>query len=134
MFWHLLLGLVIGGQLCRVPPISAEWEEKKVFFDEKTERIWPSAELSARAKYTREHVVEQCWTSFVEDKFDLDNAILAKAEFSCAIAVMDRIGGWEEGEGEQENGGGCKIRCKHFHLHQSRSVQRTEPDAKYHSG
>ena len=41
--------------------------------------------------------------SFVEDKLDLDNAIQTKAEFSCAIAVMDRIGGWEEEEGEHEN-------------------------------
>ena len=39
----------------------------------------------------------------MKNKFDLDNAIQTKAEFSCAIAVMDRIGGWEEGEGEQEN-------------------------------
>ena len=41
-------------------------------------------------------------TSFVEDKFDLDNAIQTKAEFPYAIAVMDNIGGWEEEEGEQE--------------------------------
>ena len=41
------------------------------------------------------------WTSFVEDTFDLDNAIQTKAGFSHAIAVMDIIGGWEEGD-EQE--------------------------------
>ena len=32
----------------------------------------------------------------MDDKFDLDNAIQTMAEFSCAIAVMDKIGWWEE--------------------------------------
>ena len=35
--------------------------------------------------------------SLVEEAFDLD------AEFLFATAVIDRIGGWEEEEGEQEN-------------------------------
>ena len=61
-------------------------------------RVWPNAVLSARAKFAREYVVKQFWLSFVEDKFDLDSAIQTKAEFSCAIAVMDRIGGLEEEE------------------------------------
>ena len=39
----------------------------------------------------------------MEDKFELDNAIQTQAEFSYAIAVMDRIGGWKEEESEQEN-------------------------------
>ena len=41
--------------------------------------------------------------SLVEEAFDLDNAIQTKAEFLFAIAVIDRIRGWEEEEGEQEN-------------------------------
>ena len=65
--------------------------------------------MSSRAKFTREHVVKQFWVSFVEDEFDLDNAIPTKAEFSCATAVMDRIGGWEEEEGEQENWVGARL-------------------------
>ena len=32
----------------------------------------------------------------MDDNFDLANAIQTKAEFSYAIAVMDKIGGWEE--------------------------------------
>ena len=47
--------------------------------------------------------MKQFWLSSEDDKFDLDNAIQTKAEFSYAIAGMDRIGGWEEEEGEQEN-------------------------------
>ena len=54
-----------------------------------TGRIWPNAELSERAKDTREHVVKRFWFSNEEDKFDLDNAIQTKAEFSYAIAVQD---------------------------------------------
>ena len=38
----------------------------------------------------------------MEDMFDLDNAVQTQAEFSFSIAVMDKIGGWEEGA-EQEN-------------------------------
>ena len=47
--------------------------------------------------------MKQFGQSFVEDKFDLENAIQTKAELSYAIAVMDRVGGWEEEDGEQEN-------------------------------
>ena len=76
MFWHLLLGLVIGGQECRVLPISTvEWEEKNAHLVEQTGRIWPNVELSARVKFTRENFVKQFWSSFVEDKFDMDTAI-----------------------------------------------------------
>ena len=32
----------------------------------------------------------------MDHRFDLDNAIVSKNEFSYAIAVMDKIGGWEE--------------------------------------
>ena len=33
----------------------------------------------------------------------MDKAVQTKAEFSYAIAVMGKIGGWEEEEGEQDN-------------------------------
>ena len=47
--------------------------------------------------------MKQLWLSLVEDTFDLDKAIQTRAEFLFAIAVVGRIGGWEEEEGEQEN-------------------------------
>ena len=60
MFWHLLPRLAIGGQACRLPPIStAEWKEKRILFDEKTGRVWPNAELSERAQFPREYVLRQ---------------------------------------------------------------------------
>ena len=40
-------------------------------------------------------------------EFDVTNWIQTKTEFSCAIAVMDRIGGWIKGgniEGESKIG------------------------------
>ena len=40
----------------------------------------------------REYVQKQFWLSFVDEGFDLDNAIQTEAEFSCAIA------GWEDEE------------------------------------
>ena len=51
---------------------------------------------------------------FVEDKFDPHNAIQTKAEFSCAIAVMDRIGGWEEEKGKQANWVGSRFAASIF--------------------
>ena len=95
MFWHLLQGPVIGGQACRIFPIStAEWQEKRALVDEMTGRVWPNAEISARAKFTREYVVKQFWLSFERDKFDLDNAVqTTKAEFSCADGQDRRMGG-----------------------------------------
>ena len=71
--------------------------EKKIMFDEKTGSVWPTAELSERATGTREYVSRRFWQSFVDHRFDLDKAIVTKNEFSYAIAVMDKIGGWEEG-------------------------------------
>ena len=97
MFWHLLPGPVIGGQAYKISPSTTPAQrEKKTLFDEKTGGIWPNAELSERATYTREYFLRQFWQSFVDDRFDLDNAIQTKAEFSCAVAVMDKIGRWEE--------------------------------------
>ena len=48
------------------------------------------------ANYTREHVLRQFWQSFVDDRLNLEKAIQTKADFSYAIAVMDKIGGWGE--------------------------------------
>ena len=57
VLWHLLQGLVGGGKPYRIPPIStAEREEKRALFDERTRRVWPNAELNARAKSTKENV------------------------------------------------------------------------------
>ena len=97
MFWHLLPGPVIRGQAFRIPPsTTAAWGEKKILFDEKTGSVWHDAEQSERAKSTIEFVLRQFWQSFVDDSFDLENALQTKAEFSYAIAVMDKIGGWED--------------------------------------
>ena len=80
MFWHLLAGPVIGGQVYRIPPLATEeWGERKILVEERIGRVWPNAELSERAKCTREYVFRQFWQPFVDDKFDLENAIQTKA-------------------------------------------------------
>ena len=54
------------------------------------------------ARHTREYVLKQFWVSCVKDEFNLINLIQTEAGFSYAIAVMDRLGGWEEGN-QQSN-------------------------------
>ena len=51
----------------------------------------------------REKILSQFWTCYAQDDFDLTNSIRTNAEFSYAIAVMDRVGGWIDGaeEGSQ---------------------------------
>ena len=94
MFWQLLPGHVIGGQEYRVVPLGGEaW---MAFSKEISGRTWPHAEPSAMARFTREYVLKQFRQSFVDDRFELNNTIQTKAEFSYAIAVMDKIEGWEE--------------------------------------
>ena len=75
-----------------MPPLTTEaWKAKKIHVDERTGRTWPNAELTARARFSREYVLKQFWQFFVDDGVDMDNAIQTKAEFSYAIAVMDKI-------------------------------------------
>ena len=74
--------------------------------------------------------MKQFWVSFVEDKFGLDNAIQTNAEFSHVIAAMDRIGGWEEAEGEQENWAGARFAASIWIYTKAVEMQRTEPHAK----
>ena len=122
IFWHSLLGPVIGGQVHRILPIGTEkWEEKKALLDEKTVRILRNAEFSSRAMSTRESVVKQFSTSFVKDKFDLDNAIptkrslpvwgLTELEVGKKKNVNKRIG-WVQDSPQ---------------THQRRRIQRTKP-------
>ena len=81
---------------------------KRNLFDEKTGRSGTNAELSERAKYTREYVLRQFGQPFVDDRIDLENANQTKAELSSPMALMDKIGGWDE-----ETLGTIQIRGKH---------------------
>ena len=67
MSWQLLPGAVIGRQANEAfPTTSEDLRAKKVQFDIKTERTWPNAEPSNRAKYTREHVLREFLQIFVK--------------------------------------------------------------------
>ena len=96
MFWRLLPGPVIGGEAYETVPLSSEeWRAMKTQFDIKTGRTWPNLEPSERAKNTREYVLRQFWQTFVDDRLDLGNATQTKSVFFYAMAVMDKIEGWE---------------------------------------
>ena len=62
-------------------------------------------------KLTKENVVRQFWLDFVEDEVDVHNAIQTKAQFSHAMTVMDRIGGWEEETWVGSRFAACMWRC-----------------------
>ena len=82
----------------RIPPLSRNhaWKAKKSHFDERKQRTWPKGATECRSQIHKEYVLKHFWLSFVDDRFDLDNAIEPKAEFSCASAMMDKFEGWKE--------------------------------------
>ena len=45
-------------------------------------------------------VLQEQWVSDVKDEIGVTNYIQTKAELSCAMAVMEKLGGWHE-EGER---------------------------------
>ena len=52
--------------------------------------------LNAEEKSMREKILAHVWTSNVKDEFGLANLMQTQAEFTHAMKVMDRIGGWIE--------------------------------------
>ena len=40
--------------------------------------------------------MNEFWNSYVGDVIDIFNQIQTKAEFSCAMAVLDEVGGWKK--------------------------------------
>ena len=94
-------------------------------YEEKICRVWPNVELSERAKCTREYVLRQFRQSFVENGFDLVNAIQTKTLFSSAIAVMDKIGGWKE-----KDWVGSRFAARIWDLHENSDIQRSKEHAR----
>ena len=78
-----------------VPWTSEEWRAMNAQFEIKTGRAWPNLEPSERAPNTREYVLREFWQTFV------DRLVLGFATHTNkvhAVAVMDKIEGWEEEE------------------------------------
>ena len=67
-----------------------EGNKKPVRWKDRDGRIWPNTEPSERARFTREYVLSQFWQTFLDDRFDLENAKQTNAVFSYAVAVMDK--------------------------------------------
>ena len=94
----------------KLPSINThECLDEKMTFDDKGESDWsPLALTNARAKDKRESFFNYFWVAFVKDEFDVGSLIHTEAEFSYAVAVMDKIGGWEE-RNEQEDQNGARF-------------------------
>ena len=74
---------------------------KELLIESKTEIVLPyRVEPNEKEKSTRENVLQEQWVSDVKDEIDVTNYIQTKAELSCAMAVMEKLGGWHE-EGER---------------------------------
>ena len=98
MFWHLLPAPVIEGRVYRRPVISTdEWLDKKKLFDKTEGDRSRQPLLSPKARSIRELFLRCCWVTYVRNELDRGLPFHTNLEFSYAIAVMDVIGGWEEG-------------------------------------
>ena len=88
-WWHVFPQLVclvpapvIGGQVYRLPPFSAdELEETKHWLMNKQEELGRTEPRLVPGRGRRENKMNQFLISFVKDEFDLINAIRTKAEF-----------------------------------------------------
>ena len=100
MFWHLV-ALLIGQvpQVYRWPQISTDERlDKKRVFHEKLECDWSQLFLMGERSQADNLFLESFWVANVKDESDTGWPFQTKAEFSYDVAVMDKIGGWEEGE------------------------------------
>ena len=53
-------------------------------------------ELNVKGRAAREHILKSFWASHVGDVIDNNSRIQTKAEFSPAVAVVDKTGSWKE--------------------------------------
>ena len=113
----------------RLPLLSTdEWLDNKLYLDEKSGMAWLLEVVLVGADSLREQVLTQVWKLYVKDELDVTNLVQTEAQFSYAMAVMYRIGGWIEGGGIHVGGrqdgsqiGGRLAACiwvsfKHSHI------------------
>ena len=88
-----------------LPPLSTEdWLDTKLHFDEKLESAWAhEVDINVEWRRLRPKILTQVWMLHVKDETDVDKLIVKKTEFSYAMAIMDRIGGWSQ-HGRNEAG------------------------------
>ena len=60
------------------------------------------ARMNEISKIKRVSFLKYFWVAHVKDELNVDLPFQTKAEFSYAMSVMDKIGGWDEGD-EQED-------------------------------
>ena len=90
-----------------MPEQAAPDQYRRMVGDEKAD--WSQlALMSERAKIKRASFLKFFWVAHVRDEFEVGSPFHSKAEFSCAVAVIDTIGGWEGGI-EQEDQIGARF-------------------------
>ena len=87
--------------------------KERALFDEKTARIRPTAELSKRAKFTREDVL----------KFDVEMPSRRRQSSPC-----QRSDGQDRRMGRRELGG-IEVRGMHVDFHENNDLQRSKQHA-----
>ena len=105
MFWQLRPDDVVSLPADRTN-VEREiwWRTKKEKMDVATGRTWTSYEWSCGAWQAREHILNENWRIFVDDRLvprhatNLHSNAQPKAVFFCAMTVMDKICGWSEEE------------------------------------
>ena len=89
-----------------------KWKERKDVMEYLNDRTWPYHSMSAYAMKIRTTVLNRFWSKHISDKNGLRGdrppyvknhgrwpfAAVPKATFSCAMAVMNKVGGWSEEE------------------------------------
>ena len=92
MFWHLLPGPVVGGQVHRAPPIITEqWEEKKALFGREKRNNLANHRFECEGQVHQRIRCETTPDVFRGGTVRFGQQSPDKAEFSDAIAAMDRI-------------------------------------------
>ena len=97
MFRYLPPAPVITGRVCKRPLISTDERlEKKKIFDEKEGELLCHAPISLEAECISGIFMKYFWTNYVRNELDWGSRNHSNMEFSYAVAVMDKFGGWEK--------------------------------------
>ena len=83
-----------------------KWKERKDQMEHLNDRTWPYHGMSPDALEVRTSVLNKFWKDHISDKYGLGGdtspyvrrpfAAVPKASFSFAMAVMDKVEGWNE--------------------------------------
>ena len=107
MFWVTDSERVIDDHPTRPNTVTLEkWKERKDQMEYLNGRTWPYHGMNAYAMKIRTSVLNRFWKDHISDKYGLRSdmspyvrrpfAAVSEATFSFAMAVMDKVEGWNE--------------------------------------